>query len=404
MDKNALLPENTCEISLKNMTSKRLEHILALVAIGLIALAWFIGLSKSEADLEPFLKRAIPEAGYIEQIQGNVYSAWDNPNKDNLLGYISPGNADGYGGALKVVVAVSIEGTVLGLEVVEHKETFSFFRRVLRSSLVDSLKDKSYADSFVIGQDIDGITGATYSVRALADAVKNASRQVATKALNFPAIEEPSPKVQFGTPEIVLLVLFLLGLVARHKRFKPTNVARWISMLAGIGILGFLLNKPFTLVLINKLLLGYWPKWQLELYWYILLGGIVFITLIDNRNPYCDWFCPFGATQECLGVIGGAKNLISTRVQLYLRWIQRVIALSAILLALLLRNPSVSSYEVFGAFFRLIGTNSLFILLAVVLIISLFIRRPWCSYLCPLRPVTDFLKLLRNWTKVSTTQ
>jgi len=379
------------------MTSKRLERLLALAAVGLIVIAWFVGLSRSEADLEPFLKSAFPQAGHIEQIQVGIYKAWDNPDKDNLLGYVSPGSADGYGGELKVVVAVSTEGTVLGFDIVEHRETFSFFRRVLRSRLIDRFKDKSYADPFVPGQDIDAITGATYSARALAEAVKNATRQVAAEALNLPKIEEPSPKVQFGTPEIVLLALFFFGLIARHRRFNPKKAARWVSMLVGIGFLGFLLNKPFTLVLINKILLGYWPKWQLDLYWYILLGGILFITLIDNRNPYCDWFCPFGATQECLGVIGGAKKRISDRIHSSLRWFQRLIALGAILMALIFRNPSISSYEVFGAFFRLIGTNFLFILLAVVLIMSLFIRRPWCSYLCPLRPVTDFLKLMRNW-------
>jgi len=378
------------------MTSKRLERFLALAAVGLIVIAWFVGLSRSEADLEPFLNSAFSQAGYIEQFQGGIYAAWDSSNKDNLLGYISPGTADGYGGELKVVVAISTEGTVFGLTVIDHKETFSFFRRVIRSRLLDGLKEKSYADPFVLGQDVDGITGATYSARAVTEAVKNATRQVAAKALNLPAIEERTPKVQFGTPEIVLLVLFFFGLVARQKRFKPKKAARWISMLAGIGFLGFLLNKPFTLVLVNKILLGYWPKWQLDLYWYILLGGIVFITLIDNRNPYCDWFCPFGATQECLGVIGGGKNRVPDRIHFSLRWFQRLIALGAILMALIFRNPSVSSYEVFGAFFRLIGTNFLFILLAVVLIVSLFIRRPWCSYLCPLRPVTDFLKLLRK--------
>jgi len=378
------------------MTSIRLERLLALAAVGLIVIAWFVGLSRSEADLDPFLNSAFPQAGHIEQIQVGVYEAWDNPDKDNLLGYVSPGSADGYGGELKVAVAVSTEGTVLGSVIIGHRETFSFFRRVLRSRLIDGLKDKSYADPFLLGQDVDGITGATYSARALAEAVKNASRQVAEKVLNLSVIEEPSPKVQFGTPEIVLLALFLFGLVARQRRFKPKKAARWVSMLVGIGFLGFLLNKPFTLVLINKILLGYWPKWQLDLYWYILLGGIVFITLIDNRNPYCDWFCPFGATQECLGVIGGAKKRISDRIHFSLRWFQRLIALGAILMALFFRNPSVSSYEVFGAFFRLIGTNFLFILLAVVLFVSLFIRRPWCSYLCPLRPVIDFLKLLRK--------
>lgn len=379
------------------MNSKRLERLLAFAAVFLVVIAWFIGFSRSETDLEPLLRNAFPQADHIEQIQGDVYSAWDNQNKDNLLGYVSPGTANGYGGELRVVVAVSTEGTVLGVTVIEHKETFSFFRHVLRSRLIDRLIDKSYADRFVPGQDVDVITGATYSTRAVAEAVKNAARQVATDALNLPKIEEPSPKVQFGTPEIVLLALFLFGLIARQKRFKPKKAARWISMLAGIGVLGFLLNKPFTLVLINKALLGYWPKWQLDLYWYILLGGIVLITLIDNRNPYCDWFCPFGATQECLGVIGGAKKRVPNKIHLSLRWFQRLLALGAILMALILRNPSVSSYEVFGAFFRLIGTNFLFILLAAILVVSLFVRRPWCSYLCPLRPVTDFLKLLRNW-------
>ena len=378
------------------MTSKRLERLLALAALGLIVIVWFIGLSRLEADLEPLLRGAIPEAGFIEPLQGNVYKAWDSPEKENFLGYVSPGFADGYGGELKTAVAVSAEGTVLGFSVIEHKETFSFFRRLQRSPLPDSLKDKSYSDPFVLGRDIDGITGATYSARALSEAVKNAARQVAERALNLPVIEEPSPKVQFGLPEIGLLALFLFGLIARQKRFKPKKVARWISMLIGIGFLGFFLNKPFTLVLINKILLGYWPRWQLDLYWYILLGGIVFITLFDRKNPYCEWFCPFGATQECLGVIGGAKTRLPERIHFSLQWFQRLLALGAILLALFFRNPSVSSYEVFGAFFRLIGTNFLFILLAVVLILSLFIRRPWCSYLCPLRPVTDFLKLLRN--------
>jgi polyferredoxin len=39
------------------------------------------------------------------------------------------------------------------------------------------------------------------------------------------------------------------------------------------------------------------------------------------------------------------------------------------------------------------------VLLGVVLIAALFIRRPWCSYLCPLRPVTDFIRLVRNWIR-----
>jgi len=147
------------------------------------------------------------------------------------------------------------------------------------------------------------------------------------------------------------------------------------------------------------MLLGFWPEWQLHLYWYLLLAGILFVFTADDKNPYCEWFCPFGAAQECLGIIGGAKGRTPQRYHNLLRWFQRALALSAIIIALLYRNPSISCYEVFGAFFRLIGSNFHFVLLGVVLIAALFLKRPWCRYLCPLRPVTDFIRLIRNWMK-----
>ncbi len=300
---------------------------------------------------------------------------------------------------MRLAVAVSLEGTVIGLAIIEHRETVSFLRRVLRSGLLDSLKGKKYSDPISLDKDIDGVTGATYSSRSFIDAVRKASRKVASKNLGFAVAPEPSPRLLFGLAEISLIALFAFGIAVRTRRFKHKKAARWISMLLGLALLGFAFNKPLTTVLINKMLLGFWPAWQIHLYWYLLLVGILFVYTADNKNPYCEWFCPFGSAQECLGVIGGAKVRIPEPAHSLLRWFQRLLALGAIVLALLYRNPGLSSYEVFGAFFRLIGTNFHFILLGIVLLASLFIRRPWCSYLCPLRPVTDFIRLMRNWVK-----
>lgn len=377
--------------------SKRLERILAVLALGILIIAWLAGTFQAEANLAPFLKQAFPEANYFEPSSGDNYSAWKDEAKSRLLGYLAVGMANGYGGELKIAVAVSLDGKVMGLSVVEHKETASFFQRVLRSQLSESLKDKSHSDSFILGQDVDSVTGATYSSRALADSVRRAARKVATRNLKLPVIPEPSPPVVFGFPEAVLLVLFAVGIVGRSRQFKQRKAIRWISMLVGMGVLGFVYNRPLTLVFINKMLLGFWPGWRLNLYWYILLAGIVLIIAVGKKSPYCEWFCPFGSAQECLGIIGGAKRRIPERAHVLLRWFQRALALSAIVLALLSRNPSISSYEVFGAFFHLIGTSFNFALLGVVLIAALFLKRPWCSYLCPLRPVTDFIRLIRNW-------
>ena len=383
----------------KKKRSKHLDRTLAIIALVIVVAAWFIGAFRAEAELSSFLKQALPEAGHFERISSENYAAWKDSKKERLIGYVTTGTAHGYGGEMRMAVGVSPDGNVIGLAVIEHKETSSFFRRVLKRDFIKSLIGKAYSDPFFLDQDVDGVTGATYSSRALADAVRRASRKVATKNLGFSPIPEPSPQVQFGFPEAVLVALFAIGIVVRLRSFKYKKAARWVSMLMRLAVLGFIYNKPLTIVVINKMLLGFWPEWQLHLYWYLLLAGILFVYTIDNKNPYCEWFCPFGATQECLGVIGGAKVRIPDPYHSLLRWFQRALALSVIVVALFYRNPGISSYEVFGVFFRLIGSNFQFVLLGIVLIVALFIKRPWCSYLCPLRPVTDFIRLVRQWIK-----
>jgi NosR/NirI family nitrous oxide reductase transcriptional regulator len=127
-----------------------------------------------------------------------------------------------------------------------------------------------------------------------------------------------------------------------------------------------------------------------------LIGGILLVFTVDNKNPYCEWFCPFGAVQECMGIIGGAKPGLGNYRNI-LKWLQRGLAWLAILLAVLFRNPGMTSYEIFGTLFDLKGTPIQFIVLGLVLITSLFIRRPWCAFLCPLRPVTDLYRVFRKW-------
>jgi NosR/NirI family nitrous oxide reductase transcriptional regulator len=390
----------------KKTSSRKWDRILAVLALIILAGAWFAGSFRAQADLLPFLKQAFPGADHVTPASAGCYKAWGDADEGDLIGYVAVGSAHGYGGTLRLAVALSPDGSVAGLEVVAHKETAAFFRRVISRGVLDDMKGKTYSDPFVPGRDVDTVTGATFTTEALADAVRNASRRIAFQSLGYSLPPEPSQKVRFGPPEAVLTGLFLLGIIGRLRRFKYKKAARWISMLTGLFVLGFVFNKPLTLVLVNKMLLGFWPQWQVHLYSYILLFGILFINFADNKNPYCEWFCPFGSAQECLAVIGGGKKRLPRNAHAALHWFQRVLALGAIALALFYRNPSISSYEIFPAFFQLIGTNFHFVLLGVVLVAALFIRRPWCSYLCPLRPVTDFIRLVRSgmqeiWKKLS---
>ena len=164
-------------------------------------------------------------------------------------------------------------------------------------------------------------------------------------------------------------------------------------------VLGFIYTAPLTITMIISLLSGYWPDWHNNLYWYLLLGGILFVTTVDAKNPYCYWFCPFGAVQECLAKVSGARPYRPSSLARGLQWVQRGLALTAIGLGLALRRPGVASFEPFATLFDLRGNAEQWSFLALILIASLAVYRPFCNYLCPLDPVVEFIAAGRRWLK-----
>ncbi len=376
------------------MRARSIDRLAALGALVTLAAAWLVGASLSRVDVAPLLPQALPGAERFELLDRDTFAAYQ---KDARVGYVAQGEAAGYGGPLELAVAVDEEGTVLGASVVTHRETPSFFKRVAGSGLLDRLAGKVYDEPFEPGIDVDAVTGATTTSRALAEAVRSGARKVARDQLGRAVPEAEAPPVRFGAPEITVLALYALGFVGRRHGLRYRKALRWATLLAGLLVLGFWLNLPLTISRVSSFLLGYWPQWQTNLYWYLLIGGILFIATVDNKNGYCAWFCPFGAAQECMAVIGGAKLAVARAYRRHLVWIHRGLAWLALMLAFLFRNPGVSSYEVFGALFAFTGSTVLFALLGIVLVVSLFVKRPWCHYLCPLDPVYDMVRLGRAW-------
>ncbi|KAA3648436.1 MAG: FMN-binding protein [Chloroflexi bacterium] len=377
---------------------QRIDRILGVVAITTVVIAWIVGASRAKADLWPAIEAVFPEADHITHSdhEGDLYMAWADGDEEHLIGYVALGEANGYGGPLTMAVGVDANGEIISLSIAQEKETPSWSTRIRNSDFVSSLLGKSYDEAFKVGEDVDAITGATVSSKGIAEAVLNGG-QIAARHIGLPVAPLPAPEIVFGIPEIVLIALFAVGYVAHQAQFKYKKQARWATLITGMVVLGFIYNAPVTLAYINKFLMGFWPEWQSNLYWYILIGGIIFVFTIDNKNPYCEWFCPFGAAQECMGLIGGAKVRSPGNYRQFLKWLQRGLAWLAVVLALLYRSPGLTSYEIFGTLFELIGSNFQFILLAIVLLAALFIKRPWCNYLCPLDPVVDFIRMVRKW-------
>lgn len=378
------------------INSRKIESWLALVAIIAIIIAWFVGRQLEVADIVSTIKEEMPEIARLEEVDKASYRIYNS--KDDFLGYITVESSMGYGGPLQMAVAVDQEGEIFHLAVVGSKETPSYLEKVLNTPFLNRIIGKSYNDEYSLGKGIDGVSSATYSSRAILEASKKGNRFIAAKILGKDIPEEKSHPIHIGFLEITLFILFTVGYFAHKKTFKYKKVARWGTMLVGLFVIGFYYNQAFTLSMINQLLLGYFPPLHSHLYWYLLLGGMFLVFTVDNKNPYCAWFCPFGAAQECMGLVGGAKHISTGKLKNVFKWAIRVITLFAIIAALLFRNPGVTSYEVFGTLFKLTGSNFQFAILGIVLVSSVFIKRPWCNYLCPLRPAMEHYTHMRRLT------
>lgn len=366
------------------------------IAIVTFVIAGYIGAQRAAPDLRPFLKLAFPTVSNFERIDATTYAAKKGAG---VLGYATIGVGDGYGGLLSVAVAVDRNGKVQSVAIVNESETPAFLQKVIGGQYLRRLLGKSYQDRFQLGADVDGVSGATYTWRGLADAVRQGTRTVAAGQLGLKVPVE-APKVQFGIPEIVLIALFIVGFIGRgwvklDLSRKIRTVIRWVSLLGGLVFLGFLFNRPMVLAWVTRLMSGDWPAWQTHFYWYLLFFGLLFSFGHDKKNPWCPWMCPFGAAQDCLGLIGGARNRQISYRNFFL-WTKRFLTWLAIVLALLYRNPAGTSYEIFGTMFELSGTHFQFTLLAIVVLTAIFVNRPFCHWLCPVDMIEDLLRVIRR--------
>ncbi len=362
----------------------RKQDAIRVAVVLWLVICWFIGSARPAANLDPFNELAWPMAESFVSVGDDVFRAV-GPGEE-VLGYVSTGTASGYGGPLKVAVAVDSEGTVEAVAVVEHRETPTFFRKVLSGRILSEFVGMSYKDPMTLGEGIDAVTGATRTSLAFTQSVRRGVDRVAGEELGLDVSGERR-EIVFGFAEMALIALFVVGALQRRMRGRAKKLVRLGTLFAGMILLGFVLNSPFVLAHINMVLLGYWPEWQTHLFWYILIAGLLLFKAKKEWNVYCYDFCPFGAIQEFIGMIGGAKPR-RVRWKSGLLWAQRILTLAAISLALIFRNPGVTSYEIFGTAFRLEGSDYQFMLLAIVVLTSLFLYRPWCRYLCPLHKNT----------------
>jgi NosR/NirI family transcriptional regulator, nitrous oxide reductase regulator len=355
-----------------------------------VILASVYGKSRYMETHKQLLEEIFPSSQYsLEQINSNKWLLSSSDTRSSWILYTGEGK--GYNGPVTTLVQTGMTGDIIQIKVTENHETPSYFQKLEKNNFLitaSRVDIRNYLNS----EPVNAVSGATITSRAVMQGIRNGY----SKGENIQASK--SYKIRIGALEIIVFFLLISGIaLQRIKNQKIRQGILWSSLIISLIFLGFVYNQPITISRIVAVINGYLPEVRNEFYLYLLLGGSVLTLIFTGKNVYCHSVCPFGAAQEVLGKTGRAKTF-RTGYYTKLKYLQWTITFAAVIAALLLNDPSVAQYEVFGAFFQLTASNILFAVLIIVIILSLFIKRPWCNFMCPVNGFFAYLTLIRKTT------
>lgn len=221
-----------------------------------------------------------------------------------------------------------------------------------------------------------------------------------TSGYQYPEIIHGVPMEQlWNVVDIVLLVAMMIG-VAWAAYSRRSRAMIYSTSIISVLYFGFFRSgcvcsigsiQNVTLALTD-------PSYHLP--WYVILIFLlpIVFTLLFGR-VFCAGVCPLGALQELINV----RNLrISKAVSATLGIIPWIYLAFTILYAATRSQFLICRFDPFIGIFRLGGDLGIIIFGIALLVMSVFVGRPFCQYLCPYGAVLSIFASL-SWKKLGIT-
>jgi len=355
-----------------------------------LTIAFIIGyISSNNSETLSNLRLVVDNGLMLDDAGDGIYKV----SKDsNLFGYLSVAESQGYGGPLKTAVLSDVQGNILGTELIRDFETHAFLMKLKSNKYFDQYFDMQVNGRFELGNDLNAVSGATVSSRAIANAVREASHRIALEKLDM-TVPVYKKEWRVSKEELIILLLFFLGTIA--ILFKKKKL-RYLTQFLGFVFIGFMFNASLTLTHFGRVILGYFPDIHTHLTWWILMSGTLSVIFIWGKNVYCSSMCPFRATQVLLNKISGINlkmphklSRIMSKTPMFLLWL-------SLMLIFISANPTLSSYEPFAMLFSLKGHGVQWYILPTSLIGALFFSNFFCRFFCPVGGVLGWTLKVRS--------
>lgn len=130
----------------------------------------------NQNDINAAIQQIFPSASSSKPITGefdsSVSTVYEVKQGDSVIGHCVSLGSSGFGGSINMMVGIDTNGTVAGIKIITHSETPGLGSRVDNAEYLAKYTGKS--GTLVIKQDIDAISGATVSSKAVLNGVNTA--------------------------------------------------------------------------------------------------------------------------------------------------------------------------------------------------------------------------------------
>jgi electron transport complex protein RnfG len=165
--------------------------VICLSATLVLALTYQVTKPKIDAELkreeQEALKQILPEADNFLEKTIDEIDYFEAKKGDTLVGYCLKITTTGYNGFIRMIVGIDLKGIIKGVRVLEHAETPGLGGKIDEIKVgekepwfLEQFEGKP-AKTIEVKKDIQAITGATISSRAVTDAIRETVNEFLTK-------------------------------------------------------------------------------------------------------------------------------------------------------------------------------------------------------------------------------
>ena len=297
-------------------------------------------------------------------------------------------DVQGYGGQVPLRIHIDKGGVVDSIEAEPNAESPDFFNHA--SSLFGKWQGKTVDEA--MAEEVDAVTGATFSSRAiianvqrgLAYAKRHAALGNASDAAGTADASGASAWAEDWTlGSIAALLVVMLGAVV--PLFVKNRRWHYVQLALNVIVLGLWTGTFVSYTLLMRLFSGGVSLAALGTLAAPLLMVLVAMLypLAGRPGHYCAHVCPFGSAQELAGKLTRRKPRLSPRLNRALNVFRNV--LWGLLMVLMLTSTWTAwmDYELFTAFLYTSASVWVIVFAVLFLVLSIWVPRPYCRFVCP---------------------